>query len=393
MAGIFHLGTVRFSSRDIRVRGYADNAARMPNGRDESTTMDNGKRQDADLPGARSDRRLRHEVVIPATITGQQSAPVECEIRDVSSTGMSLAMQLQLPDTSDDPLAEGCEARVEFTPDPEHAPVDKVSLPVRIMWRHPQGIGIRFLESSDELQTTLRTVARNAIDTRSNGSGDRSRFSPAVKRKTLSACRKSLEKLLPNIIWALRTDVSRRLRLFAENVSPEEARAAQTEADRIDEHASAIGRTIELGFFRSFAKAVDLDQTHEMRFADVIPDATVEATDGELKVVGTKAAEHTATISALAHVAEERYKSKLFELNIRLKDVVGHRMDNESNPLYPTAACRIFWNATIEYCNSRRVRRHLQEAITARVIPLLGEIYDELHMTLNVHDVPSAFDH
>lgn len=94
----------------------------------------------------------------------------------------------------------------------------------------------------------------------------------------------------------------------------------------------------------------------------------------------------------MAHIAEEPYKSKLFELNIRLKDVIRHRMDNESNPLYPTGACRIFWDATIEYCDSRRVRRHLKEAITARVIPLLGEIYDELHKTLSAHDVPSAFD-
>ena len=355
--------------------------------------MDEGKRQRLGAMDTRSDRPLRHEVAIPATIVGQKSAPVECEIRDLSSTGMSLVMQLQLPDSADDPLAEGREARVAFTPDPEHAPADEVSLPVRIMWRHPQGVGIRFLESNDELRTTLRTVARNAVDARSTGTAGRSRLSPAAQRKILSACRKSLEKLLPNIIWALRADVSRRLRLFAEGASPEEAHAALTEADRIDEHASAIGRTIEIGFFRSFAKAVDLDQTQEMRFADVNPVLTVEAGDAELKVVGTKAAEHAATIAALAHVAEERYKSKLFELNIRLKDVVAHRMDNESNPLYPTAACRIFWDATIEYCNSRRVRRHLQEAITARVVPLLGEIYDELHKTLNAHDVPSAFDH
>ena len=354
--------------------------------------MDNEKQQNAGISSARSERPLRHEVAIPATIIGRESAPVECEIRDLSSTGMSLAMQLQIPDTMDDPLGEGCKAEVAFTPDPEHAPVDKISLPVQIMWRHPQGVGIRFLKSNNTLRAALSTVARNAVDSRLNDLAGSNRFSPVEQRKILSACRKSLEKLLPNIIWALRTDVSRRLRLFAEDASPEDASETRAEADQIDEHASAIDRTIEIGFFRSFARSVDLDQTYELKFADVISTPAPDANDDTLDVVGEQATEHVAAITAMAHVAEERYKSKLFELNIRLKDVVGHRMDNESNPLYPTAACRLFWDGTLEYCSSPRVRRHLHDAITARVVPLLGEIYDELHKILNAHGVPSAFD-
>ena len=159
--------------------------------------MDNGKQQNAGISSARSDRPLRHEVSIPATIIGRESAPVECEIRDLSSTGMSLAMQLQIPDTMDDPLGEGCKAEVAFTPDPEHAPADKISLPVQIMWRHPQGVGIRFLKSNNTLRAALSTVARNAVDSRLNDLAGSNRFSPAEQRKILSACRKSLENCCP----------------------------------------------------------------------------------------------------------------------------------------------------------------------------------------------------
>jgi len=67
-------------------------------------------------------------------------------------------------------------------------------------------------------------------------------------------------------------------------------------------------------------------------------------------------------------------------------------MDNESNPLYPTATCRTLWEATIAFCDSPRVRRHLQGAITACVVPLLGELYETLHKTLDEQGVPHAFD-
>ena len=100
------------------------------------------KRQDLDSPAPRSDRRLRHEVTIPASIIGQRSAPIECEIRDLSSTGMCLAMQLQIPDKEGDPLAAGRDASLVFAADPEHAPADTVTLPVQIMWRLPQTVGV-----------------------------------------------------------------------------------------------------------------------------------------------------------------------------------------------------------------------------------------------------------
>ncbi|MCZ6772963.1 MAG: DUF1631 family protein [Proteobacteria bacterium] len=353
--------------------------------------MSDNKRQDTDSPASRSDRRLRHEVTIPASIIGRQSAPIDCEIRDLSSTGMCLAMALQIPDKEGDPLAAGHEASLVFAPDPEHSPADTVTLPVQVMWRRPQGVGIRFLDINERSRAALSTIARLAVDARAGEIAMVGAYSPQEQRKIIGACRKCLDKLLPNIIWAMRTDVSRRLRVFAEEAAPDEAAKARIEADLIDKNASAISRTIEIRFFRSFAKAADLDQTHELKFSDITPDA-VPHTDGQLDVIDDQAVEQAAIVTALAHVAEEHYKSTLFELNVRLKDVVGHRMDNESNPLYPTAICRTLWEATIEFCDSPRVRRHLQTAITSRAVPLLGELYETLHKTLDEQGVPHAFD-
>ena len=353
--------------------------------------MSDRKPFDLDLSTARSNRRLRHEVAVPASIAGKSAAPIDCEIRDVSSTGMSLATQLQIPDAAGDPLAAGGEAHVAFSPDPEHTPTETVVLPVQIMWRRPLGVGIRFLNLDDDLRTVLQTMARKAVDARNDENIQGGAFSPADQRKILGACRKSLDKLLPNIIWAMRTDVSRRLRLFAAKAEGEAAVKALAEADLLDASASAIGRTIEIQFFRDFAKSADLDQTQELKFSDIAGHALPKS-QNNLRVIGDRGAELSTVITTLAHAAEERYKSTLFELNVRLKDVIGHRMDNESNPLYPTAACRILWEATVQYCDSPRVRTELKAAITSRVVPLLGELYESLQKTLDDEHVPQAFD-
>ena len=84
--------------------------------------MASSKRLGLDSPVPWSDRRLRHEVTIPASIIGRKSAPIECEIQDLSSTGMCLAMQMQIPDKQSDPLAAGRNASIVFAPDPVYAP-------------------------------------------------------------------------------------------------------------------------------------------------------------------------------------------------------------------------------------------------------------------------------
>ena len=347
--------------------------------------------QDFGSHAPRSERRLRHEVSVPAFIVCQSGIAIECEIQDVSSTGMGVATQLQVPHDLRDPLATGSEAFIVFAPDSKHAPAATVNLLVKIMWRHQQCVGLRYLEVTARSRAALSTIARRAVAARNAASSRGRTLSSKDQRRIIGASRKTLDKLLPNAIWAMRTEVSRRLRLFAEGAAPHEAAKARADADLIDAHADAICRTIEVRFFRSFAKAADLEQTRELKFADVASDIYTDANE-KLDVVADQIVECESTITALAHNAEERYKSILFELNIRLKDVVGRRMDTESNPLTPTAACHIFWDAVTEFCDSRRVRRQLKDAITARVIPLLGELYEALHETLDAQGVPRPYE-
>ena len=335
---------------------------------------------------------VRHEVAIAAVITDRKQTPIKCTIEDVSSTGMSLRLEMRTPEPGREPLPQGTEAKIEFAPDPEDAPADKITVPVQVMWRTPVGAGIRFLRVSEQLRSALRSIAQAAVQSRAD-SPERVRDTEAHQRKIMLACRKTLEKLLPNLIWALRTETSKRLRTMADTAPPAAAKEARAEADLIDEKANAIGRTIERQFMQSFVQTSDLEQTQELVLAPLILKKTAAKTEGPtVKIVAEQAAEQNATLVAIAHAAEERYKLKLFELNVRVANVIGHPLDNKSSPLVPTNACRILWQATVDYCDSPRVRRALQEAMRARVVPLLGELYEALDKTLDQEGVERAFN-
>lgn len=44
----------------------------------------------------------------------------------------------------------------------------------------------------------------------------------------------------------------------------------------------------------------------------------------------------------------------------------------------------------MEFCDRPRIRASLKDAITAGILPLLSELYDDLNKTLDGEDVPRA---
>lgn len=175
--------------------------------------------QDFGSHAPRSERRLRHQVSVPALIVCQSGIAIDCEIRDVSSTGMGVATQLQVPHNQRDPLAAGCDAFIVFAPESEDAPADTVNLLVRIMWRHQQRVGLRFLEMTEQSRAALTTIARTAVAARNAVSSGGHTLSSKEQQRIIGASRKTLNKLLPNAIWVMRTEVSCRLRLFADEAA------------------------------------------------------------------------------------------------------------------------------------------------------------------------------
>ena len=335
---------------------------------------------------------IRHDVSLPAIVFDRKGTAVACTVEDISSTGMSLKIDLKAAEPGREALEQGTGARLEFSVRLEAGRSQKIAVPVQVMWRTPVGLGVRFKRQDDNLRAALKVIAQAAVEARAVEPAGGRRGRPANHRKVMLACRKTSEKLLPNIIWALRTETGKRLRHEADGASPTQAREARAEADLLDEKAIPIGRTIERQFLQAFAVVSDMDQTQEMTVAPMFLKNTDGDGDGAMGVVGNDENQQDATILAIGHTAAEKFKLKLFQLNVRLAGVLGHPLEPRDNPLQPVTTCRILWQATVEYCDSPRVRRCLHDAIRARIVPLLGELYEALEKTLDEAGVPRAFE-
>lgn len=343
-------------------------------------------------PGADAHRRehVRHAVSVPAVLESPRTTPLRCEIRDLSSTGMYLGIGLRVPRVGPDPLAEGSDLRLRLAPDPG-APDAYVPFDVHVMWRTSSALGVSFGELDATQRSALRRIAQLAVRERAHGGEPEGQLPRGERRRIAAACRRVIEKHLPNMIWSVRTDLARRLRRLAiEN--PAEAGAARRDADRVDQSANAIALTVERQFLQCFAEACDLDETQEMSVALLAAASAAGGEDKPVSLMGEDASDRIAAITAIAQTAAERYKTPLFELNLRLKDVVGRRMDGDGNPLNPLPACHLLWSCVVEYCDSPLVRRGLCDVIRVRVVPLLGDLYADLHAALDAEGVPAAFD-
>jgi hypothetical protein len=342
---------------------------------------------------------MRHEVSIPAVITDRLGNRIKCTIEDISATGMLLAIDMaQMREIFADErnrelLKQGSTAHIAFAPDPIAAPHERIGVSVHIMWRAPVAAGVRFLEQTPELRAALLSIARTAVAARIDET-ERTRhdLSPA-QRETMRACRKTVQKLLPNMIWAMRTELGKRLRLPSEHPHATEAEAAREEADRLEVKAMAVTRTIEQQVLQGFSEASELEQTQELTLAQLQSTWSGQRQKGaDLGMVEELELEQDARVSAVAYTIEERYKTKFFELNVRLANVLGHPLDQHSNPLVPGAICRIFWHAVTAYCDSPRIQKALQQVMLQAVGPLIGELYAAINATLDDHGAQRIFD-
>lgn len=346
---------------------------------------------DSDEDWGKRRANMRHEVQLPAVAEDPICGTFRCTIEDVSSTGMALVMEAVAPQPGQEPLKQGRRVGLTFAPDPENAPLSKISVPCTVMWRTPVAFGVRFVEINEALRAGLKAIASHAVEDRV-ASTKRTGLSPE-QRGIMLECRKTVQRLLPNLIWTLRTEITRLLRAKAEELD-NDALAAPLLADAklIDEKSSAIGRTIEHQFLQGFAVASDLDETQELTMGHLAGTLGGVKGNASAGLADNAEVDQNSRITALAHTTEERYKSKYFELDVRLANVIEHPLDRDKNPLAPATACRILWQATVTYCNSVEVQRALQNAIQKRITPLLGEMYEELHKTLDKAGAQRIFD-
>ncbi|MGE0486070.1 MAG: DUF1631 family protein [Gammaproteobacteria bacterium] len=340
---------------------------------------------DPDTDWGRRRENLRHAVQVSADITDRLGVQSNAVIEDISATGMALRIDPISATQGKEPFSKDTVATLAFA-----AGGTRIEIAARIMWRTPRGIGVRFVEVTPALSRALRDLAEAAVSARVEEAEQHRPSLSASQRTVLHACRKTLQKQLPNIIWVMRTELVNALRLAATGVVAAEAQALLADAEACENLGMSITRTIEHQVLASFAEASDLDETQELTLMQLR--AAAGGQTSELDVQNASAAERGARVTSLAHTVEERYKTRFFELNVRLANVLGRPLDATTNPLVPGNLCRALWGAVTTARTSPRVEKYLQQVMLGKVMPLVGELYAALNATLDEYGARRVFD-
>jgi hypothetical protein len=326
---------------------------------------------------------MRHEVSLPAVAIDPVCGKFECEIEDVSAMGLALRMDMITPIPGKEPLRKGARIDLSFAQNLQGAPQTTVTAPCTIMWRSPIAFGVRFVEVDEALRAALKFIAETAVNEHAAAKSEEHGLSSAEQDRIILECLKTIKKLLPNLIWAFRTELTRLLTAKAEEADRKSAEKLRADATLIDDKAAAISRTIEHRFLQCFAAASGMEETQELA-ASYLQKTLGRTTVGQPeKLAIDEAAERKARVVSLGQVAEERFKKKFFDLDVRLANVIEHPLNREQNPLAPAVAFGILWDATVTYCDSTEVQGLIPLAIRSRVIPLIGEMYEALLKTLD----------
>lgn len=342
---------------------------------------------------------LRHDVAIPAHIELIAGDDIQCEIVDVSSTGMYLRLVMFLEQGDPRTLPSGGAVTVAFVPDAENGAGTKVRVRGEIVRRDPHGIGLRFGNLDKDQTRALRMVAVRAVESRAS----RARSSADTKvaaaskidaRQVCSACLKVLERRLASLLWTLRTEVTTRLRNRRQSDADSAEGSARADAELIDEKGTAIARTAERRVIQAFARLADLDSTEQIVLAHLKrkPAAPAVSTGQKIGLVGDKAVQSSVLLEDACQRLETALSSRSFGVNVRLANVLRRRIDGEeSNPLLPDVMCRMLWQSVTEYCDTPRVHNCLRAAIVHEITPLLSELYEQLDQTLDTFGVPESY--
>ena len=351
------------------------------------------RRRDAD---ARSGG-LRHVMAVPAGIRWNSGGSIEAQIRDVSRDGMYLRHALLSERGDVDALRIGALVTVSVPADPAHGLDQDTAFSAEVVRRLPHGVGVRLLDMTREHVHVLRLLALLAVESRkATGTLGKANDRPPEEKRDvrliMGSCRKVIERRLPNLIWTLRTETAKRLRLM--NAADGEGKRVDTKgfAQTIEDKALAIGRTIERRVIQTFAEVGGLDDTQEVVLTHVQRANIKAASSGEKPILlDNKALDGHVAMHAAKQRFEAALAGKSFEVNVRLANVVGRRIDNIENPLVPGVMCRILWQAITAHVDSAHVQACLRETLVNHVIALLGDLYDDLDSTLDQQGVAKAF--
>ncbi|MCO6442243.1 MAG: DUF1631 family protein [Nitrococcus mobilis] len=317
----------------------------------------------------------RHAVYWDASLSGGGFPAQPVTIRDFCAGGLFLTAQSGTFDkqrSTVDRLRVGERVAVRFT-----HPVDGTEREVtgRIVRESSAGLGLALSTPQQELVTAFHAIAADqspASELQTSGERAMSRLA----RESLQLCREQAQSFF-----------STTLTEFVNHAVDQFFERASNAANNDEQHAYYSGfrylRDARANLPRQFAdelmrRLAELTAASSARALKRAPEVV-----DELALVDEREFEDWLNRSDAINRAETRFTIPLVALNRRLSYIVGHRLDELSNPLAPAAVCEIL-SAALDLARlERKPARTLHKIFGQTVMMRLGALYEGLNARLH----------
>ncbi len=313
----------------------------------------------------------RQAVYWDASLSGSGFSAQSVTIRDFCTGGLFLTAQSGTFDekrSSANRLQIGERVAVRFT-----HPLDGTDREItgRIVRESSAGLGLAFSTPQRELVAAFHAIAGDQSPA-SEPQAPGERAISRLAREVLQFCREQAQRFF-----------STALTEFAKHAIDQLFERASTAANNDEQHA----------YYSGFRYLRDARTNLPQQFADELMRRLAELTDplsaraskrvpevvDELALVDEREFENWLNRSDAINRAETRFTIPLVALNRRLSYIVGHRLDELSNPLAPAVVCEIL-AAVLDLSKfERKPARTLHEVFAQTVMMQLGTLYEGLN--------------
>ena len=330
-------------------------------------------------------RFVRYEINLIANIAIDSTHSMQCIIRDFCSEGLFLELQPHTIQNGN--LAPQQKIKVLFSAGDENAPED-MSIDVKIMHIHTNGIGVLFESHSDNIgilfenhseavYQALKKVSKNSFSVTS--ANNRRNTGNLSNQENLGADLYSLlHETFPSLIQSFIQHTEIKL---AEDIS----QVKNIELNASLQNAVFNLATSKAAMLESFCTITQ--DTSPLTLPALAQDEE-NTPDTSLSLIEKPDFEDWLNLSAIINNLESLYEEQLDSLQKKIAHLLGINKNSAINPASPAELCNKLRISIATVTEDAQIKSMLYSLFEATLIKFLPNLYEKMDVTLLEHGAP-----
>lgn len=331
------------------------------------------------------DRRTSPRIPIDLStlLTSKKMPPKICRMRDYCDGGMLLVCSegFAAPSAAD-PFGPGDALELRFTVESADGK-QRCQVKAKVARVLEGSLGVAFDHIDPQVLTALHQVSDDAQQ-HNRHTPQQGRIDPQLARDLLRQVRQQAESKLAGMLGQFFAAVGAELTAAAERASNNHEEGALFE--QIKE--VKVRQTPLKAHYRSRL----LERFDACAAGEVTANQAAKAKQ-RLSATEKEEFDDWLVMVTLIHRADDRFDEPLYELSLRLSEVMGAHLNKETNPVAPAAICRAFHAACGEVRPSLHLRQLIFGLFDKHYLTRLGGFYHDLNQLFIDQGVLPKIEH